>query len=221
MRFLNHFLDITVQTDGRPGQMSRMGRVSKVFPIITLSLLFLLTSLSIWGQTATATTSTVTANPATIPTGGTTRLTVQLRSSDGTKITTGGATVTFATPSAGTIGSVTDHGNGTYSATYTAGVAAGMITITPRLSGTDFSNKVFVIVGSQYILDGTTGSNAVGHSFSTTGNLNLSQGFFVDYLIVGGGGGGGKERRCEYFLADFQLLQTIESCNDDLCNGSK
>ena len=156
-------------------------------PLVLFTCLF---GLSAIGQTASAVSSTVTANPATIPTSGTTRLIAQLRTSDGTKITTGGATVTFATPSVGSIGTVTDNSNGTYSATYTAGVSAATVTITAKLSGTDFSNKVYVVVSSQYIIDGTTGNNSVTQSFSTTGNLTLSQGFFVDYLIVGAGGGG-------------------------------
>ena len=157
-------------------------------PLVLFTCLF---GLSAIGQTASAVSSTVTANPATIPTSGTTRLTAQLRTSDGTKITTGGATVTFAAPSAGSIGSVTDNANGTYSATYTAGASAGTVTITAKLSGTDFSNKVYVVVGSQYVIDGTSGNSSLEQTFSTTGNLTLSQGFFVDYLIIGGGGGGG------------------------------
>jgi hypothetical protein len=106
----------------------------------------------------------VTANPATIPTSGSTTLTVQLRQSDGTKITSGGASVTFATPASGTIGSVTDNGNGTYMATYTAAASSATVEITARLSGTDFSNKVYVIVGSQYVIDGTSGNGLVAGS---------------------------------------------------------
>jgi autotransporter-associated beta strand protein len=191
MRLVNYADSKRVRPDDFLQKFAIPGEFRVFIRSITLFLVIILGGLSALGQTATATTSTVTANPATIPTSGTTRLTIQLRTSDGTKLTTGGATVTFATPSAGTIGSVTDHGDGTYSATYTAGASAGTITITPKLSGTDFSNKVFVVVGSQYVIDGTSGNNAVGHSFSTNGNLSLSQGFFVDYLIVGGGGGGG------------------------------
>ena len=41
------------------------------------------------------------------------------------------------------------------------------------------------------VLDGTSGTNSITNSFSTTGGLNLSLGFFADYLVVGGGGSGG------------------------------
>lgn len=40
-------------------------------------------------------------------------------------------------------------------------------------------------------LDGTSGSNTTAVPYSTSGNLTVSLGFFVDYLIVGGGGGNG------------------------------
>jgi hypothetical protein len=41
-------------------------------------------------------------------------------------------------------------------------------------------------------LDGTSGSNIDGNAYSTTGNLDVSLGFFVEHLIVGGGGGGSR-----------------------------
>lgn len=41
------------------------------------------------------------------------------------------------------------------------------------------------------VLDGTSGTNVITNSYSTTGGLNLSQGFFADYLVIGGGGSGG------------------------------
>jgi hypothetical protein len=40
-------------------------------------------------------------------------------------------------------------------------------------------------------IDGTAGSNSVSTAYSTNGGLNLSLGFFAEYLILGGGGGGG------------------------------
>jgi autotransporter-associated beta strand protein len=44
---------------------------------------------------------------------------------------------------------------------------------------------------STVVLDGTNGNNTISTSYSTTGGLNLSLGFFADYLLIGGGGGGG------------------------------
>ena len=40
-------------------------------------------------------------------------------------------------------------------------------------------------------LDGTSGSMTTSSDYSTTGGLDLSLGFFVNYLVVGGGGGNG------------------------------
>ena len=40
-------------------------------------------------------------------------------------------------------------------------------------------------------INGTSGTNSTSTSYSTDGGLNLSLGFFADYLVVGGGGGGG------------------------------
>ena len=41
------------------------------------------------------------------------------------------------------------------------------------------------------VLDGTSGTNTTSTAYSTTGGLNLSLGFFADYLVVAGGGSGG------------------------------
>jgi len=88
-------------------------------------------------QTPDATTSTVSANPTSLTagSGATSTLTVQLKNAAGQNVTVGGATVTFATPSSGSIGTVTDVGNGTYTATYMAGQTAGSDTITPSVGG--------------------------------------------------------------------------------------
>ena len=40
-------------------------------------------------------------------------------------------------------------------------------------------------------LDGTSGNNSISTSYSTNGGLNLSLGFFADYLVLGGGGSAG------------------------------
>ena len=161
-------------------------RICTFFATLALNFLAILTAA---GQSAS--TSVVSANPLVIPVNGTTTITVQLRDASHANLTSGGATVSFVTPSAGSIGSVTDHGDGTYSAIYTAGGAAGSVTITPKLGSTNFSNTTTIVVSTLYTLDGTSGNNLVRHPFSTTGNLSLDQGLFIDYLLIGGGGGGG------------------------------
>jgi adhesin/invasin len=80
--------------------------------------------------------STVAVSPASVPTGGTSTITLTAKDAAGTALTTGGATVTFALGAGttiGTIGPVTDNGNGTYTATFTA-TAAGSNTITATIN---------------------------------------------------------------------------------------
>jgi len=87
---------------------------------------------------ASPATSTITAAPTTITADGTSTsvVTVQLKDAFGNNLTAGGATVTLAT-TAGTLGNVTDNGNGTYTATLTSAAAPGTATITGKLGGVD------------------------------------------------------------------------------------
>jgi autotransporter-associated beta strand protein len=143
-------------------------------------------------QTPSASTSTVSASSRIVATNGTTTLTIQLKESNGNNISTGGASVTIPQPSAGTVGAVTDNGNGTYSAVYTAGASSGTVTITPRLSGVDFTNTITLIIGNGQLLRANqAGTSTNTTSFSTNGGLAFVLGLEADYLIVGGGGGGG------------------------------
>jgi hypothetical protein len=145
----------------------------------------------VYGQTPSAATSIVTVSFTIIPVNGTSTITVQLRDGSGNNITTGGASVTFATPSAGSIGTVTDNGNGTYTAVFTASPSAGSITITPKLSGLDFTKTVVITVGNGHFLKSNpagTSTNTTG--YSTTGGLALVLGLDAEYLVVGEGGGG-------------------------------
>ncbi|MDF5690152.1 invasin domain 3-containing protein [Aquirufa aurantiipilula] len=76
---------------------------------------------------ADAAVSTLTPTSASIVADGSTQvLVVTAKDANGNNLTAGGATVTITKSSGtGTIGSVTDNGNGTYSATVTAPTAAG------------------------------------------------------------------------------------------------
>jgi adhesin/invasin len=76
----------------------------------------------------------VAASPASVAVGGTSTVTLTAKDTNGTPLTTGGATVVFslgnpASGGQGTFGSVTDNGNGTYTAIFT-GTTAGTNTIT-------------------------------------------------------------------------------------------
>jgi uncharacterized repeat protein (TIGR01451 family) len=85
---------------------------------------------------ASGATSTITANPTSIPADGTSTstITVQLRDANGVSLPTGGDLVTLST-TAGTLNSVTDNNNGTYTATLTSSATTGTATITGTVNG--------------------------------------------------------------------------------------
>jgi adhesin/invasin len=80
---------------------------------------------------ANVTTSLITAAPTEIVADGvtTSTITVQLKDINSNDLTSGGDTVALATD-LGTMGSVTDNSDGTYTATLTSGISAGTATIT-------------------------------------------------------------------------------------------
>jgi autotransporter-associated beta strand protein len=146
--------------------------------------LFFGSFISLWAQTPSATTSTVTVSPPVIPTNGTSTITVQLKEANGANLTSGGATVSFVSPSSGTIGSVTDNGNGTYTAIYTAGATTGTVTITPIVGGTNFSNTKSITVATARIkannTDGTgTGNSWVGGTAPGTNDIGVINSTFA------------------------------------------
>src|SRR5205807_2018930 len=80
--------------------------------------------------------STVAVAPASIQSGDTATVTLQAKDANGNNETTGGLTVAFGLgmgSGGGTFSGVTDHGDGTYTATFT-GVAAGSNTITATIN---------------------------------------------------------------------------------------
>jgi adhesin/invasin len=95
-----------------------------------------------------AATSTIAASPTSIPANSTSTatITVQLRDANNHLITTGGAAVVLNT-TAGTLSSVTDNGNGTYSATLTSAATPGSATITGTLNGTAMASSATVTFG--------------------------------------------------------------------------
>jgi adhesin/invasin len=97
-------------------------------------------------------TSEITASPTSIPADGTSTstITVLLRDAFGNPLTTGGATVAVST-NLGTLGPVTDNGNGTYSATLTSSTTAGTATISGTVNGgaiSDTATVDFTLVGA-------------------------------------------------------------------------
>ena len=94
---------------------------------------------------ATAATSTITASPTSIPADGssTSTITVELRDAFGNRLTSGGSVVTLST-TAGSLGPVSDIGDGTYTAELTAPSAPATATVSGRLGATTISDTAEV-----------------------------------------------------------------------------
>ncbi len=151
---------------------------------------------------ASATTSTVSVSPTSITADGaaTATITVQLKDANSNNLTTGGANVTFATPSKGSIGTTTDNGDGTYSATYTASTTPGSVTITPQLSAVNFTNTTSITLNvgaaSSIAINAGDGQSAtVGTAVTTApsvivkdSNGNPVGGVSVTFAVASGDG---------------------------------
>ncbi len=94
---------------------------------------------------ASAGTSTVAAAPTSIVANGisTSVITVQLRDAFNNPRTTGGTPVVISAVG-GTVGATTDNGNGSYTATFTSGTAAGPATVSFTVNGTTATNQATV-----------------------------------------------------------------------------
>jgi hypothetical protein len=89
--------------------------------------------------------STISASPTSIVANGTTTstITVQLRDLNNNPLTMSGGTVALSTTH-GTLGAVTDHTNGSYSATLTSVTTAGTATISGTLAGSAITDTATV-----------------------------------------------------------------------------
>jgi hypothetical protein len=96
--------------------------------------------------TASLSTSTVTANPATVAAGATSAITVQLKDAGANNLGASGGVVTLTTD-LGSIGTVTDNNNGTYSATLSTS-ATGTATISAKLDGNNITGTASVVVNN-------------------------------------------------------------------------
>jgi adhesin/invasin len=95
-------------------------------------------SLSVVAGAYSLAQSLVSLGASSVVSGGTTSLTLTAEDSSGNTLTSGGLTVLFNTSggvSSGTIGSVTDHANGIYTATFTATTSGAATSITASIGG--------------------------------------------------------------------------------------
>ena len=94
-------------------------------------------------SSASLSQSTVSAADSLIDDSGSTTVTVQLVDSRGRNLTASSGAVAISADNSATVGSVTDNGDGTYSATVTA-TTAGTITVSATLNGVAISNTATI-----------------------------------------------------------------------------
>lgn len=102
-------------------------------------------SFAVTAGTASPSTSTITANPVSIPADGTSTSTidVRLRDSAGVPLASGGDDVDLST-TLGTLGAVRDNGNGSYTATLRSTVVPGTATISGTVNGAAITDTATV-----------------------------------------------------------------------------
>lgn len=106
-----------------------------------------------------ATYSTVTVNNASIASSATSTITLHAYDSGNNALTTGGATVVFGGSggtSTGTLGAVTDVGNGTYTCVFTGVVSGTARTISATINGVTVATTMPTITVTPGTIDRTT-----------------------------------------------------------------
>jgi len=154
------------------------------------------------------TTSVVTRSLRSIQLGGRTQVTLQAKDGAGNKLTTGGLDVAFALGSGvggqGTLGPVTDNGDGTYTATFT-GTVAGKNTIKATIGGSPVTSAApsVTVTGaavslSNSLVTAARSSVGVGRTITiklqakdATGKNETSGGLSIAFALANGSGGQG------------------------------
>ncbi len=121
-------------------------------------------------------TSVVTAAPDSIAVGDSSLFTLLTKDAAGNPLTTGGHTITFAVSggsSAGTLRSVVDHGNGTYTAEFVGTGAGTTLTVTASIDGTPpVISTAVVTVTSAGGSHAVHWINTAGGAWGTAANWN-------------------------------------------------
>ncbi len=123
-------------------------------------------------------TSIITASPTVILNNGssTSTITVDVKDEFGNNVSSGGSTVTLMiTPTAlGSLGSVTDNGNGTYTATLTSSLSTGTDNITGTLNGSAITDDANVEYASfTHIWESQLGSASAASDWEDVDNWNV------------------------------------------------
>ncbi|WP_020402056.1 DUF2341 domain-containing protein [Gracilimonas tropica] len=122
------------------------------------------------------TQTSITASPTVILNDGssTSAITVQAKDEFGNIIDSGGETVALST-TLGSIGGVTDNGDGTYSATLTSSTSTGIATISGTLNGDDITDEAEVEFASfSHIWESQLGSLSDASNYFDPDNWNVN-----------------------------------------------
>ncbi|WP_413287623.1 invasin domain 3-containing protein [Bdellovibrio sp. HCB337] len=123
--------------------------------------------------------SVITVASGTVNSGTGVTVTLQAKDSDGNNIPVGGATVVFSNSggtSTGSFGTVTDHGNGTYTASFTGAVAGTATTIGASIQGSNVTSTLPNVTVLPGVISATTSVISVSSNTVTSGSavtLNL------------------------------------------------
>ncbi|MGA2384408.1 MAG: invasin domain 3-containing protein, partial [Gemmatimonadales bacterium] len=186
------FTGVTAGTAATIGATIGGTAVTSALPTVTVTVGAISTSQSL-----------VSVSSGTVVSGSAVALTLQAKDAAGNTLTTGGATVAFAASggtSTGTIGSTTDHGNGTYTATFTGVTAGTATTIGATIGGTAVTSTlptVTVMPGgistSQSVVSVSAGTVQSGGAVTLTlqakdaaGNNLTTGGATVVFTAAGG-----------------------------------
>ncbi len=138
-----------------------------------------LPSVTVTPGAFSATQSQLTTSSATVASGSSATLTLRLRDAAGNALTTGGATVAFSLgsgTSGGTLGSVTDAGNGTYTTTFTATTVGTPRVISASVGGTAVSSaspSVTTLSGPPSAVQSMVEASSTGMQVGSTATLTL------------------------------------------------
>ena len=135
-------------------------------------------SFTVNAGAASETTSLITASPTVILNDGvsTSTLTVDVKDEFGNNITIGGDAIALTiTPTAlGSLGSVTDNSDGTYTATLTSSTTAGTDNITGTVNAASITDDADVDYAAfTHIWDSQLGSASLASDWENTGNWNV------------------------------------------------
>ena len=122
-------------------------------------------SITVSPGVISAATSVVSVSNDTIGSGGTATLTLQARDAAGNALTTGSSTVVFTVSggtSGGTVGPTTDHGNGTYTAIFTAISAGTPTTIHATIGASAVTSTLPTITVTAGVASPVTSALTVG-----------------------------------------------------------